>query len=53
MTGETIQKALAETKDLSLITGTFTVDEKHNPVKSATVLEFVDGEQVFKTKVNP
>lgn len=53
VTGETIQKALAETKDLSLITGTFTVDEKHNPVKSATVLEFVDGEQVFKTKVNP
>ena len=53
VTGEKIQKALAETKDLSLITGTFTVDEKHNPVKSATVLEFVDGEQVFKTKVNP
>ncbi len=53
VTGETIKKALAETKDLSLITGTFTVDEKHNPVKSATVLEFVDGEQVFKTKVNP
>ncbi len=53
VTGEAIQKALAETKDLSLITGTFTVDEKHNPVKSATVLEFVDGNQVFKTKVNP
>ncbi len=53
VTGETIQKALAETKDLSLITGTFTVDEKHNPVKSATVLEFVDGKQDFKTKVNP
>ena len=53
VTGEAIQKALAETKDLSLITGTFTVDEKHNPVKSATVLEFVDGSQVFKSKVNP
>lgn len=53
VTGEAIQKALAETKDLSLITGTFTVDENHNPVKSATVLEFVDGEQTFKTKVNP
>ncbi|MFF5996369.1 ABC transporter substrate-binding protein [Lysinibacillus sp. KU-BSD001] len=53
ITGEAIQKALAETKDLSLITGTFTVDEKHNPVKSATVLEFVDGNQEFKSKVNP
>ena len=53
VTGETIAKALAETKDLSLVTGTFTVDEKHNPVKSATVLEYVDGAQEFKTKVNP
>lgn len=51
--GEAIQKALAETTDLSLITGTFSVDEKHNPVKSATVLEFVDGNQVFNSKVNP
>ncbi|MEK9200123.1 ABC transporter substrate-binding protein [Ureibacillus sp. 179-F W5.1 NHS] len=51
--GEAIQKALAETKDLSLITGTFSVDEKHNPVKSATVLEYVDGEQKFNSKVNP
>jgi branched-chain amino acid transport system substrate-binding protein len=53
VTGETIQKQLASTKDLSLVTGTFTVDENHNPVKSATVLEFVDGKQVFNSKVNP
>ena len=53
VTGETIQKQLASTTDLSLVTGTFTVDEKHNPVKSATVLEFVDGKQVFNSKVNP
>ncbi|MEO4055313.1 ABC transporter substrate-binding protein [Solibacillus sp. CAU 1738] len=48
-----IKNALAETKDLSLITGTFTVDKKHNPVKSATVLEFKNGSQVFNSKVNP
>ncbi|WP_274308615.1 ABC transporter substrate-binding protein [Solibacillus daqui] len=53
ITGEAIQKQLAATKDLSLITGTFTVDENHNPVKSATVLEFVDGKQQFNSKVNP
>lgn len=53
VTGEAIQKALAETKDLNLVTGTFTVDEKHNPVKSASVLEYVNGEQTFKSKVNP
>ena len=51
--GEAIQKALAETTDLNLITGTFSVDEKHNPVKTATVLEFVDGNQTFNSKVNP
>ena len=53
VTGEEIAKQLAATKDLSLVTGTFTVDDKHNPVKSATVLEYVDGAQEFKTKVNP
>ncbi|MER1987839.1 MAG: ABC transporter substrate-binding protein [Solibacillus sp.] len=53
ITGEAIKDQLAATKDLSLITGTFSVDEKHNPVKSATVLEFQDGNQVFNSKVNP
>lgn len=51
--GEAIQKALTETENLSLITGTFSVDEKHNPIKSATVLEYVDGNQKFNSKVNP
>ena len=51
--GEDIQKALAETKDLSLVTGEISVDEEHNTIKSATVLEFKDGKQVFKTKVEP
>lgn len=50
---EKIKDALAETKDLSLITGKITIDELHNPTKSATVLEYKDGEQVFKSKVNP
>jgi branched-chain amino acid transport system substrate-binding protein len=48
-----IKDALAETKDLSLVTGVVTVDELHNPIKSATVLEHKDGKQVFKSKVNP
>lgn len=48
-----IKEALEETKDLSLITGNFTYDEKHNPVKSATILTFENGKQVFETKVNP
>ncbi|MFJ7744176.1 ABC transporter substrate-binding protein [Peribacillus sp. NPDC097295] len=48
-----IKEALEKTKELELVTGTFTLDEKHNPIKSATILEFKDGEQVFNTKINP
>ena len=48
-----IKEALEETKDLQLVTGTFTFDDKHNPVKSAVILEYVDGKQQFKAKVNP
>ncbi|WP_042462825.1 ABC transporter substrate-binding protein [Neobacillus dielmonensis] len=48
-----IQKALEETKDLALITGALTIDKNHHPVKTATVLEYKDGKQVFNTKVNP
>lgn len=48
-----IQEALAETTDLELVTGLYSVDENHHPIKSATILEYKDGETVFKTKVNP
>lgn len=48
-----IKDALAATNGLELITGTFILDDKHNPVKSATILEFVNGEQQFKTKIDP
>lgn len=48
-----IQKALAATKDLSLVTGTITIDENHHLIKSATVLEYKDGKQEFNSKVNP
>jgi branched-chain amino acid transport system substrate-binding protein len=48
-----IKDALAKTKDLSLVTGKVSVDKNHNPIKSATVLEYKDGKQVFNTKVNP
>lgn len=51
---EKIKVALEETSGLDLITGSnFAYDEQHNPVKSATILTFEGGQQVFKTKVNP
>lgn len=49
---EKIRDALAATKDLDLVSGSFTLDENHNPVKSATILEYVNGEQTFKTKID-
>ncbi|MEB3101064.1 ABC transporter substrate-binding protein [Ferviditalea candida] len=51
--GAKIKDALAQTKDLALVSGKITIDQQHNPAKTATVLEYKDGKQVFKTKVNP
>ena len=51
--GTKIKDALEATDNLDLVTGLYSVDENHHPVKSATILEFVDGKQVFNTKVNP
>lgn len=48
-----IQKALEETKGLALVSGKMTLDNKHNPVKSAAILSYENGEQKFKVKVNP
>jgi len=51
--GTKIKDAIKATENLELVTGLYSVDENHHPVKSATILEFVDGKQVFNTKVNP
>ena len=48
-----IKDALAATKNLQLVSGVITLDEKHDPVKSAVIIEMKDGKQVFKEKVNP
>ncbi|WP_096226204.1 ABC transporter substrate-binding protein [Geobacillus sp. FJAT-46040] len=48
-----IKDALAQTKDLQLVSGTLTLNENHDPIKSAVILEYKDGQQQFRTKVNP
>lgn len=48
-----IKDALAATKDLKVVSGVLTIDEKHNPIKSAAILEYKNGVQEFRTKVNP
>lgn len=48
-----IKDAMAATKGFEGVSGTVTFDAKHNPVKSAVIIGFKDGAQVFKGKVNP
>ena len=48
-----IKDAMAKTDGLQLVTGKVKLDKNHDPIKSAVILEYKDGQQVFKTKVNP
>lgn len=50
---EKIQKALAETDGLSLVSGKMKLDKNHDPIKAAVILEYKGGKQEFNTKVNP
>jgi branched-chain amino acid transport system substrate-binding protein len=51
---DAIRDALANTKNLKLVTGTITLDENRNPQKSAVIIGFdSNGNQVYKTTVNP
>jgi branched-chain amino acid transport system substrate-binding protein len=48
-----IRDALAQTKDFPGITGTITLNENRDAVKSAVVLEVKDGKFLYKETVNP
>lgn len=48
-----VNTALEALKDFPGITGTISFDEWHNPVKSAIVVQLVNGEQASATVVNP
>lgn len=50
---EKIRKALEETKDLQVATGTITIDKNHDPIKSAVILEMKNGEKILKEKITP
>ncbi|WP_182186818.1 ABC transporter substrate-binding protein [Pectinatus frisingensis] len=50
---EKINAALAATKDLQLVSGKITIDKNHNPVKQAVIIEFKDGQQLFKQAISP
>ena len=48
-----IRDALAETKDFPGVTGTITLNDQRDAVKSAVVLEVRDGSFVYKKTVDP
>lgn len=48
-----VTKALAESKDVKGVAGNITMDKNHNPVKSAVIIELVNGKEVVKTTINP
>lgn len=48
-----IREALAATKDFKAISGDTTLNETHDAVKSAVVIEMKDGKQTFNASVKP
>lgn len=52
-TPEAITTALEEITEFDGVTGTFSFDENHNPVKSTLVIELQDGVEAGNTEVTP
>ncbi len=50
---EKLKDALASTKDFKGVTGTVSIDEKHNSVKSVTIIEMKNGVPTFLKKLDP
>lgn len=50
---EKITLALEKVKDFEGVTGTMSIDEKHNPVKGVVIIESIDGKQVMNTRIQP
>lgn len=50
--GESVKNALAATTDFSGVTGSFSVDENHNPVKAIIVIELQNGKQLSSERLS-
>ena len=48
-----VKDELAKTKDYPAVSGIITLNETHDAVKSAVIIEMKDGKQTFKEKINP
>ena len=52
LTGEAVKTALENTENFTGVTGSFTIDECHNPVKSLVVISLENGVQASATNVS-
>lgn len=52
MTGEAVKNALAATDNFEGVTGSFSIDENHNPVKAIVVIQLKDGKQFSSERVS-
>lgn len=50
---EKVKDALAAIKDFAGVTGKMSMDANHNPVKAGVIIEYKDGKQVMKARVQP
>ncbi len=50
LTGEAVKNAMAETTDFEGVTGSFSIDENHNPTKGIVVIELENGAQASSLK---
>lgn len=48
-----IKDELAKTKDYPAVSGVITLNQTHDAVKSAVIIEMKDGRQTFREKINP
>lgn len=48
-----IKDELAKTKDYQAVSGTITLNDTHDAITSAVVIEMKDGKQTFREKINP
>jgi len=51
LSGKDLRDAIAETKDFTGVTGTFSIDENRNAKKSAVIVEYKGGKQVMSARI--
>lgn len=51
LSSKDLRDAIAETKSFTGVTGTFTIDEKRNALKSAVIIEYKGGKQTMAARI--